>query len=178
MTPGLGRYLIKAETELRAAIVMGMSEEEAQQRLMVAEGALRKVNSRYQPRARKTSWDCATILADTFQEAGAIREVANEEIPFYRRDFAQHSPRQYYLETLERWAKKVSRRRGYPGDVALFDFGLSISHSAIVITWPVAVHAWADSNMVEMSEINQAPLPARRLSGIWSVWAFGDRGGW
>jgi cell wall-associated NlpC family hydrolase len=81
--------------------------------------------------------DCLTLLAEVYAEAGAVERV---EIPYYPNDWHLHRNSERYLEGLLRYVKEIDAP--LPGDIAVWKFGRCFSHGAIVIGWPVIIHAY------------------------------------
>ena len=83
--------------------------------------------------------DCLMLLAEVYERAGVILHV---EPPFYVPDWHLHRDAERYIEGLLDYARPVARPE--EGDIALFRFGRTFSHAAIVVEWPRLIHAyWA-----------------------------------
>jgi cell wall-associated NlpC family hydrolase len=82
--------------------------------------------------------DCLTLLAEVYAEAGVTPHV---DIPYYPHDWHLHRSEERYLEGLLRHACEVGGPP-LPGDIALWKFGRCFSHGAIVVAWPVIIHAY------------------------------------
>jgi NlpC/P60 family putative phage cell wall peptidase len=90
-------------------------------------------------RVKGAGVDCLMLLAEVYERAGVMAHV---EPPFYVADWHLHQNAERYLEGLLAYAREVREPR--PGDVALFRFGRTFSHGAIVVAWPRLIHAyWA-----------------------------------
>lgn len=84
--------------------------------------------------------DCLMLLAEVYERAGLAPHV---EPPFYVPDWHMHREAERYLEGLLRYAREIAGPP-LPGDIALFRFGRTFSHGAIVVEWPRLIHAyWA-----------------------------------
>jgi NlpC/P60 family putative phage cell wall peptidase len=84
--------------------------------------------------------DCLMLLAEVYERAGVTGHVAP---PFYVPDWHLHRDAERYVEGLLSYARPIDGPP-LPGDVALFRFGRTFSHGAIVADWPRLVHAyWA-----------------------------------
>jgi cell wall-associated NlpC family hydrolase len=101
--------------------------------------------------------DCLMLLAEVYEAAGVISHV---EVPFYPLDWNLHRDAERYLQGLMRYARETG---GPPqrGDVAVFKFGRCFAHGAIVIAWPLLIHAWCDAGVV-LADAHQAPLSGRQ----------------
>jgi hypothetical protein len=106
--------------------------------------------------------DCAMLLAEVYAEAGLVAALA---IPHYPPDWHLHRDAERYLGVLFNHAVEYvpdfsrppgipSPSRGrvrvggelptrpiLPGNIALRRFGRCFSHGAIVVEWPVVIHA-------------------------------------
>ena len=88
--------------------------------------------------------DCVNLLCAVYEEAGLTEHV---EPGFYRPDWMLHRGEELFLMgILEAHLREVSRP--FPGDVALFRYGRCYSHGAIVVEWPMVIHAFAGLGVV------------------------------
>jgi NlpC/P60 family putative phage cell wall peptidase len=84
--------------------------------------------------------DCLMLLAEVYERAGVSAHVTP---PFYVPDWHLHRDAERYMEGLLQYASPISGPP-LPGDIALFRFGRTFSHGAIVTLWPRLIHAyWA-----------------------------------
>jgi len=84
--------------------------------------------------------DCLMLLAEVYERSGAAGHI---EPPFYVPDWHLHRDAERYMEGLLQYASPIDGPP-LPGDVALFRFGRTFSHGAIVTEWPRLIHAyWA-----------------------------------
>ncbi len=91
-------------------------------------------------RVKGAGVDCLMLLAEVYERAGAAPHV---EPPFYVPDWHLHRDAERYMEGLIGYARPIYGPP-LPGDIALFRFGRTFSHGAIVVEWPRLVHAyWA-----------------------------------
>lgn len=105
-------------------------------------------------RVKGAGVDCLMLLAEVYQEAGLARHI---EPPFYVPDWHLHRDAERYLEGLLRYARPID---GPPlsGDIALFRFGRTFSHGAVVVAWPRLIHAywklgvvWGDATLYPLA---------------------------
>ena len=89
-------------------------------------------------RVKGAGVDCLTLLAEVFFEAGIIPRI---ELPYYPPDWHLHRDEERYLAGLLRYARAIEEPP-LPGDIALWKFGRCYSHGAIVIDWPLVIHAY------------------------------------
>jgi cell wall-associated NlpC family hydrolase len=94
-------------------------------------------------KGRSGGVDCLTLLAEVYAEAGLVGHIA---IPYYPHDWHLHRSVERYLEGLLRYVREIPGAP-QPGDIALWKFGRCFSHGAIVVGWPVVVHAYVNSSV-------------------------------
>jgi cell wall-associated NlpC family hydrolase len=101
----------------------------------------------HRQRVKGAGVDCGQLPLAVYEAAGIIPHV---EVPHYPPDFAMHSEDPWYLRIIEQFAHPVETPR--PADFAIFMWGRTHSHGAIVVDWPMVIHAWAFvSRVIEMS---------------------------
>lgn len=107
--------------------------------------------------------DCGRLLIEVYANAGLIPPF---DPGLYPHDYHLHQNEERYLAFVERFAHRVDRPE--PGDVALFKYGRVISHGAIVIQWPVIIHAYVGQGVTEDHVVENAGLWPR-YEGAWSL---------
>jgi cell wall-associated NlpC family hydrolase len=112
----------------------------AEQRAKVITIAKSWLGTPYHPmgRVKGAGIDCLTLLAEVYVEAGIIQAM---EIPYYPHDWHLHKGQERYLEGLRRYTREIDTLP-LPGDIALWKFGRCMSHGAIVMEWPIIIHAY------------------------------------
>ena len=91
-------------------------------------------------RVKGAGVDCLMLLAEVYEHAGIAGHI---EPPFYVPDWHLHRDAERYMEGLLAYARPIDGPP-LPGDIALFRFGRTFSHGAIIVEWPRLVHAyWA-----------------------------------
>jgi cell wall-associated NlpC family hydrolase len=103
--------------------------------------------------------DCLMLLAEIYQRAGVVE--ARVEPPFYVPDWHLHRDAERYMEGLLFYAQPIDAPP-LPGDIALFRFGRTFSHGAIVTHWPRLVHAYWAIGVVR-GDATLAPLKGRPM---------------
>jgi len=86
--------------------------------------------------------DCAMILVRVYAAAGIIPDIDPRPYPV---EWHLHRSEERYLGWVERYGHPIAgppHALPGPGDLALYRFGRCYSHSAIVIDWPLVVHAY------------------------------------
>jgi cell wall-associated NlpC family hydrolase len=97
------------------------------------------------------------LLMEVYSASGII---SPEPIPFYPPDWHLHRGIERYLDGVMQYAREVAEAE--PGDVALFKFGRSFAHGAVVVEWPRLIHAWHNAGVV-YGDASQAPLAPRTV---------------
>ena len=90
-------------------------------------------------RVKGVGVDCLTLLAEVFHEAGLVPTVPVE---FYPKDWMHHRDNERYLEGLLKYTREIEPDPR-PGDIVLWKIGRCFSHGAIVVQWPIVIHACA-----------------------------------
>lgn len=92
--------------------------------------------------------DCLLLIADVYTALGLI--PVDIQIPDYPPDIMFHSDDSRYLDAVLAHCDEVDAPQR--GGLALFRYGRSFSHGAIVADWPQVIHAYAPlGRVVEMS---------------------------
>lgn len=110
-------------------------------------------------RVKGAGVDCLMLLAEVYERAGVSAHI---EPPFYVPDWHLHRDAERYREGLLRYARPIAGPpqgpEPLPGDIALFRFGRTFSHGAIVIQWPRLIHAywtigvvWGDATLYPLA---------------------------
>jgi len=100
--------------------------------------------------------DCLTLLAEVYEAAGVLPHI---DVPFYPPDWNLHRDAERYLDGVTQYAREID---GPPqaGDVAVFLYGRCFAHGAIVVAWPLLIHAWWNAGVV-YGDADRPPLAAR-----------------
>jgi NlpC/P60 family putative phage cell wall peptidase len=106
-------------------------------------------------RVKGAGIDCLMLLAEVYERAGAAGHI---DPPFYVPDWHLHRDAERYMEGLLRYATPIDSPE--PGDIALFRFGRTFSHGAIVTEWPRLVHAYWSIGVV-WGDARLFPLDSR-----------------
>ena len=95
-------------------------------------------------RVKGVGVDCLMMLAEVYERAGVARERIDP--PFYVPDWHLHRDAERYMDGLLAYTRPVEAPE--PGDIALFKFGRTHSHGAIVTEWPRLIHAYWNIGVV------------------------------
>ena len=82
--------------------------------------------------------DCLSFIYLVYLNVGLIEKI---EIPHYPPDFNLHDPSETYLEGILNNTSAHEVSDPLPGDIVLYKFGKKYAHSALVIKWPIVIHA-------------------------------------
>lgn len=127
-----------------------MSENEERQR--VIEAAKTWLRTPYHDCAmvKNVGCDCLTLIAGSYEEAGIIHAPV---IPKYSPQFMMHSSKETYLDGLLKYGAEVLYPK--PADIAIWKYGRCFSHAAIVVEWPMVIHAYVGAG-VQFEDANTA----------------------
>lgn len=95
-------------------------------------------------RVKGVGVDCSMLLAEVYHEAGLMPKIA---IKPYPHDWHLHRSRELYIEELTEHAVEIDGPP-LPGDIALWQFGRTFSHGAIVEEWPNIIHSYLHMGVV------------------------------
>lgn len=115
-------------------------------------------------RVKGAGTDCGMFLMEVFEEAQLIPHT---EVGFYVIDHHMHSSQENYLGWVRKYAVEVYRNP-LPGDILLYKIGKCISHGAIVLDYPLCIHAHMGLGVV-MFDASQSHWK-KRQSAVYSVW--------
>lgn len=81
--------------------------------------------------------DCATLPAAVFAAVGIVSEIN----PTYTADWMMHRDEEQFLSFVLPHAREIPEADLQPGDLVIWKFGRTFSHSAIVLDYPTVLHA-------------------------------------
>ena len=87
--------------------------------------------------------DCGHYLLRAYVEADCAEPAALGEYP---NDWMLHRDEERFLVWVERYCDKVDQPQ--PADIVLWRFGRCFSHGAIVVEWPLILHAYLPQRAV------------------------------
>jgi|SRR5579859_1413105 len=106
--------------------------------------------------------DCLGLIAGAAKEA---RLIGNIKLPKYRPDQNLHwsdrskPPVETYLEALDPYCAEVPgppERDPIPGDLIIWKFGWIFFHTAIVVRWPLIIHAYKQADFVDYEDVSKS----------------------
>lgn len=117
-----------------------------EQRQAVIKEAREWIRTPYHSNARLKGigCDCLTILSGVWENVSLIERA---EIPNYSPQFMLNRSDELYMTGLLKYTKEVDGPA--PGRIALWKFGRCFSHAAIVIDWPLVIHAYVNCSVQE-----------------------------
>lgn len=116
----------------------------------------------HQARIRGAGVDCIMLLCEVYHACGLI---PYEDPRPYPMDWHLNRSEEMYLGGIEKYGVKVETPQ--KGDIALYQFGRTISHGAIVLDWPTIIHSYRGEGVVLANGLGGAM--AGRLRGFWRL---------
>lgn len=102
--------------------------------------------------------DCAMLLVRIYTAAGLV--PADLDPRPYSTDWHLHRGEEKYLSWVDRYGTRVEAPQ--PGDVALWRFGRTYSHGAIVLDEHGSIiHAYRDAGFVVLGSLHESQLASR-----------------
>ncbi len=141
--------------------------ELAERRAVLAEArAWLRTPWHHEARVKGAGVDCANFLIAVYAACGLVPEFQPEHYPA---DWMLHRSEQKFLRYLLQYAAPV--QVALPGDIAMFSFGRTDSHGAIVVEWPQIIHAYRPERGVVLTGVT-GDL-AERFAGFYRLktWA-------
>jgi len=155
------------------------SPAEIAERAAVVAEARRWTGTPYRHRGRTlgAACDCANILIEAFAGAGLIEPFTPGD---YSPDWHLHRSEERYLAVVESYCSRADdddrpliergpEFRALPGDILMWRWGRTFSHSAIVTAWPKIVHAFAPEEFVVECDVTGTPMSDNPLR-VYSFW--------
>lgn len=112
----------------------------------------------HRQRVKGAGVDCALLLLAIFAGAGLVEEFAVEDYP---RDWMLHRDEDRFRAVVRRYADQIEQHDVQPGDVALYLVGRCFAHGAVIVDWPVVLHADSRYGKVTLTEGDQGWLSGR-----------------
>jgi len=138
-----------------------------QQRQAVVAEAMTWQNTPYHHQAaiKGVGVDCVMLMVAVYQACGLIPHDVDPRP--YANDWHMHRNEEIYLGGVEQHADPVDVPQ--PGDIALFQFGRCVSHGAIVLAWPLVLHAYLEHRAVVQTDVSKSAALSARLRGFYSL---------
>lgn len=119
-------------------------------------------NYHHHARIKGVGVDCAQLLCAVYENCGLLPHV---ETGHYPTDWHLHRSEEMFLGWLQRFATIVPKPQA--GDVAVFRFGRTFSHGAVMISEDTCIHAYIGRGVM-LTRLNEAPLAGRPVM-FWSL---------
>ncbi len=107
---------------------------------------------RHRGRLRGVGVDCAQFVLKVYANAGLIDDFDTGEYP---RDWHIHRDEERFLTFVPRFAREIPRDEVDAGDLVIFRIGRVFSHAAIVVGWPVGIHAAVNEGAVVLCDLDR-----------------------
>lgn len=145
-------------------------EQEMGERLAVCAEALSWLGTPYHShgRVKGAGVDCGTILIEVFSACGLVPGYDPGD---YAVDWHLHKNEELYLESVNKFARFKSNNiaDALPGDVPLFKYGRTVSHSGLMLNTPTMIHAYMGRGVV-LDDASNGEFPGRFV-GLYSIWS-------
>lgn len=126
------------EAEIRAAIVAEALSWE-------------RTPYHHNARIKGVGVDCAMLPTAIYHAAGLIPEVN----PVYPRDWMMHRDEELFLQYVIPFGREITEEELQPGDLIMWKYGRTYSHSAILIERPIIIHAVIRGGFVLRGDMDQ-----------------------
>ncbi len=120
----------------------------------------------HRQRARGLGVDCAQFPLAVYTAAGVIAPV---DVGAYSTQWHLHRSRELYIEWVGRFAREIGREQAQPGDFAVWRYGRTFSHGAIVLAPPRVIHAVRDIGVTLDDWTADEALKTRPMR-VFSLW--------
>lgn len=119
----------------------------------------------HRARIRGIGVDCANLPAAVYEAVGLIDHLD----PDYSPQWMMHHDEEQFLHYIVERAREIQPEQVGPGDLIVWKFGRTFSHSAIVIDYPEIIHAVNLTGVVKGNAIRDGEL-AGRASKYFTLW--------
>jgi cell wall-associated NlpC family hydrolase len=102
--------------------------------------------------------DCAMFPLAVYQECGVLPREYRP--PQYSVQWHLHRSDELYLREIEEFAVEIETPP-QPADFIVFRFGRTFSHGAIVVAWPVVIHAYIPHGVLLSDALRDGELLGR-----------------
>jgi NlpC/P60 family putative phage cell wall peptidase len=109
--------------------------------------------------------DCAQLPCAVYHTVGLIPHLE----PDYSPQWMLHRDEELYLAWVRPYTREITRAELRPGDLVMWKYGRTYSHSAIVIAAPTVIHAVNRDEAVVMGDIDRDADLIRRPALYFSL---------
>jgi cell wall-associated NlpC family hydrolase len=142
--------------------------DETEERAIVTRVAREWLRTPYHSHARVkgAGCDCLTFIVEVFHEGGFIPQI---EIPYYSPMWHLSRSEELYINAISKYCHEKDGARPLPGDLMLIKIARVFAHAAIVLEWPLCVHALMGRGVVYCDATNDGNLIGRprRFFSLW-----------
>ena len=110
-------------------------------------------------RIKAVGVDCAMFPLEVYREAGLIGDIS---VPYYPQDWMLHRSEEIYLRIVQQHARETEPAAVAAGDFVLYHFARCWSHGAIVLDWPLIIHAVVQHGVILSDGEKDGMLVGRR----------------
>lgn len=132
--------------------------ERAREAVLAEAATWLKTPYHHQGNVKGAGVDCAWLLIEVYVASGLIDRFDPGDYPM---DWMMHRDEERYLFWVEKLGRRVEQPE--PGDIAVWRFGRTFSHGAIVVEWPRIIHAYRRDGMVLYGDASKGELATREL---------------
>ncbi len=111
-------------------------------------------------RVKGAGVDCGQFIIGVFVGAGLVPHFDTGDYPA---DWMMHRTEERFLGFVEQHLDRVAAP--LPGDVAVWRYGHTFSHGAIVVDWPAVIHAYRRERGVVWGDASKGELAREHLAG-------------
>lgn len=104
--------------------------------------------------------DCVFLIVGVYNAVG-LTHISDADIPYYSRDIMMHRNEETVLGSIVKYGIEVTKPAR--GDVAIWKFGRIFSHAAIIVDWPIIIHAHRQEGMVLLGDASKGELVGREV---------------
>ena len=119
----------------------------------------------HQARVKGVGCDCAQLPAACYEAVGIVPHLD----PDYSPQWMMHHDAEKYLEYVLPYAREITREELKPGDLVMWKFGRTYSHSAIVVDPPIVIHAMQRAGAVVLGDMDRDADLISRPSRFFTV---------
>ena len=113
-------------------------------------------------KGRRGGTDCAMLLVGVYSNVGLLEKDFDPRP--YPAEWHVHRNEEVYMNYMLRFVKEIEGLP-LPGDVAMFQIGKLFAHGAIVVDWPLVVHALGNDRVV-LDDISKNTTGKRALATV------------
>ncbi len=138
-----------------------MKQLTAEQRTNVVRAAREWLGTPYHHhgRIKGAGADCAMFPLAVYQACGVL--PADYQPPEYSVQWHLHRSEELYLKEIDRFVREITGPP-QPADFVVFRFGRTYSHGAIVINWPIVIHAYIPHGVLLGDALRDGELLSRQ----------------